>query len=125
MYARPDETVHAKVLRYAYVINGVNARMLRVNGPTSRTRRVSTAVANPLAMTLLSAMSTTLNNFSFSSTSIGYLLHVHNRRSFEEKCCTASQIKAFAHTTTCLIGRNERTPTWRDQPQPLVEVSKL
>lgn len=38
-----DKTVHAKVLRYAHVISGVNARMLRVNGPTSRTRRVSTA----------------------------------------------------------------------------------
>lgn len=47
-----DKMVHAKILRYAHAVNGVNTRMLGVNGPTSRTRRVSTAVANPLAMTL-------------------------------------------------------------------------
>ncbi|XP_076544912.1 uncharacterized protein LOC117601754 [Osmia lignaria lignaria] len=49
---------------------------------------------------------------------------VENKRSFQEDCCTAPQIDALAHTTTCLIGRNERTPTWDDQSQPSIEVSK-
>nr|XP_034184506.1 uncharacterized protein LOC117606300 [Osmia lignaria] len=50
--------------------------------------------------------------------------HVQDERSFEEECCTASKIKALAHPTTCLIGRNERTPTWDGQSQPSIEVSK-
>lgn len=76
-YVPSDKMVHAKVLRYAHVINGVNARMLRANGPTSRTRRVSTAaaVANPLAMTLPSVTSSTPNNSSLSSYCVNYLYH--------------------------------------------------